>query len=421
MTEQYQIFYPGEYMDWEKDLVEERMKIASGEIAPPPSPFAGKEPQPITEEEIIAYNKLWNPYDPLYNDPEYARAHGHKSVPAYPGFRAMFPMGIPGFPKNIAERFYYTNDGTDVRYFRNIYAGDILIPGKAELSFIDKTAPGSEVRIWYMGGAGDTLDQNGEKVFHAEGNVRDCYRKIINDAPKPTFSEHMATWTEYFPPAHVTTDEDYERIRSIWEQEKMMGDDTPFWEDIDVGFELPPTCTDGPVTYMHMMYWHYMGNMSIYTREELFDPQMRATTFRDRFGQFLDETALHYSGRNIPGFRGVWYNDTGAKLIARTLTNFVGTKGRVSRFSWRFFPFFKELRTGPLCADEFNKVPGMEGRDCDRHGSEGDTCIGRAVVTGKYVNDQGEHCCEVMLWGEDLEGNIVQGCPSEIVLPSRNG
>lgn len=415
----YQIFNPGTYLDWEKGLVDERVKIAAGEIKMPPPPFMIREPAPLTEEEIIAYNKLWNPYDPLYNDPDYARAHGHKSVPAYPGFNAMAPMGVPGFPKNIASEFYYTNDGTDIYYKRNIYAGDMMVPGKSKIEFKDLTPGNSDIRIWYMGGEGPTLDADGKEIFYAIGNTRDCYRKIVDGSREPTFTEHMSSWTEYFPPAHVTTDEDYERIRSIWAQEKIMGDDTPCWEDIDVGYELPPTCSDGPVTYMHMMYWHNMGGMSIYTREELFDPQVRATTFRDRFGQYLDETALHYAGRNIPGFRGVWYNDTGARLAARTLTNFVGNKGRVSRFSWRFFPFFKELRTGPLCADEFNKVPGMEGRDCDRHGSEGDVCIGRAVVIGKSINDAGEHCCQVMLWGEDLEGNIVQGCPSEIVLPSK--
>jgi len=417
MSGKYQIFYPGEYLDFEKSCVEERMKIASGEITPPPPPFK-MEPRPISEEEILAYNRKWNPYDPLYNAPEYARAHGHKSVPAYPGFMAMAPMGIPGFPKDIADLFYYTNDGTDIRYYRNIYAGDVLIPANEKLEFKDLTAPGSDLRMWYIGGEADCVDQNGELVWHVKGNVRDAYRKIIDGSPAPSFREHMASWTEYFPPAHYTTDEDYEYIKSIWDQEVINGDNTPCWEDVPIGFELPKTCSDGPVTYMHMIYWHDIGNLSIFTREELMDPKVRATTFRDRFGAFLDETALHYAGRNIPGFRAVWYNDTGAKLIARTLTNFVGTKGRISRFSWRFCPFFKEMRI-PLCADMFNKVPGMEGRDCDRHGSEGDTCIGRAVITDKYINERGEHCCEVMLWGEDLEGNIVQACPSEIVLPSK--
>ena len=70
--------------------------------------------------------------------------------------------------------------------------------------------------------------------------------------------------------------------------------------------------------------------------------------------------------------------------------------------------------------EDGQEVPGMEGRYCDRHGSQGDTVIGRAVVTDKYINDKGEGCLEVMLWAEDLEGNIIQGCPSEIVLPRRD-
>lgn len=419
----YQIFTPGEYLDFEREHVDFRMDIFNGKakMQPPPGMMGFPPPRAYTQEQILEYNRKWNPYDPLYNDPDYARAHGHKDVPAYPGFEAMAPiMTVPAFPKQMASRFYYTNDGTDIRYSRNVYAGDLLRQDVTAKYFRDITKPESDIRAWFMGGEADSFDQSGELVYRITGNVREMYRKIIDGSPEPSFSEHMSSWTEYFPPAHVTTDEDYERMKEIWGAEVINGENTPFWEDIDIGFELPKTCSDGPVTYMHMMYWHNIGGMSIYSREELLDPAVRAATFCDRFGGYLDETALHYSGRNIPGFRGVWYNDTGAKIIARTLTNFVGTKGRVSRFSWRFFPFFTELNTGPLCADEFNKVPGMEGRDCDRHGSEGDTVIGRAVVTGKYINDKGEHCLETMLWGEDLDGNIVQGCPSEIVLPSKN-
>lgn len=416
-----QIFNPGEYYDWEKEEVEFRLNIASGKVPPPPPPpfFLGQQ-APIAEEEILEFNKLWNPYDPLYNDPQYAREHGHPSVPAYPGFKIMANGTIPGFPKNMGSAFYYTNDGVSATFYRNIYAGDVLKSGETKNDFRDGTKPGSDVRTWHMGGEATTFDQNGEPLFYAYGNTRDCYKKFT-DGTRLTFTENMSEWTTYFPEAHVTTDEDWNTIRGIWAQEVVNGDNTPCWEDVEVGFELPKTCSDGPVTYMHMMAWHNMGSMSIFTREELSDPdKMDASFFKDRFGQYLDETSLHYAGRNIPGFRGVWYNHTGALIIARTVTNWIGNYGRVSKFCWRFFPFFKELRTGPIAADMFNKVPGMEGRDCDRHGAEGDTCIGRAVVTGKYINDKGEHCIEIACWGEDLEGNIVQACPMEAVLPSKN-
>ena len=431
----YEQFQPGKYLPFEQKGVELRQAIFEGRAQPPAPPGMPPmdpndpdslppflRPRTYTEEEVLKYNHTWNPYDPLYNDPEFARFHGFPTVPAYPGFEAMAPiMGIPQFPKNMADGFYYTNDGTDIRYYKTIFPGDKLHGENSVKYFEDRTVPGSEVRTWFMGGEEDKVCEDGTPAYHIIGNVRECYRKYREDyRGEPfDFSRNMASWTGYFPAAHITTDEDYERMKTIWDREVMNHDKTPYWEDVPVGFELPPTCSDGPVTYMHMMYWHQIGDLSIYSREELMDPKVRAVTFRDQWGEYLDETALHFAGRNIPGARGVFYNDTAARLIVRVLTNFVGTKGRVSRFSWRFYPFFEELRQGPLCAAEFNKVPGMEGRDCDRHGAQGDTVIGRAVVTGKYVSERGEHCCEVMLWGEDLEGHIIQGCPSEIVLPSR--
>lgn len=417
-----QKFYPGEYLDWEKDLVAERLDIAEGRAAPPPPPpFLLMPPKPLEEAEIIEFNRRWNRYDPLYFDPEYARAHGHPSCPAMPGFQAMFPlMYIPQFPKNIASKFYYTMDRNDIVYERNVYAGDVLGHGKETGFMHDLTIPGADARVWEMGGTGETVDAEGKTIFTTTGNVLEAYSKFTDGTPPMPFSENMAEWVEYFPEAHVTTDEDYERMREMWSQEKIMGDDTPYWEDVKEGDFLPITCSDGPITYMHMMYWHPIGDLSIYTREELFDPRVRATTYRDRYGAFLDETALHFSGRNIPGMRGVSYNDTIARIIARTLTNFVGTKGRVSRFGWGLFPFFKELRVRPIDEDMFMIVPGYEGRACERHGAEGDTVIGKACIIGKGINDKGEHYCDVALWAETLDGEIIQTCPSQIILPSKN-
>lgn len=157
-----------------------------------------------------------------------------------------------------------------------------------------------------------------------------------------------------------------------------------------MGQEIAPTCTDGPVTYMHMNYWHQLGDMSLFTREELSDPEFMKNYYRDPYGAYLDETAVHFGNRNIPGARTYWFNDTAAKLVCRTLTNFVGNKGRVSRFSWKMFPFYRELQGEHLGAEMFERVSFMRGRYADRHGSEGDTCIGRAVIIGKHINERGD-------------------------------
>lgn len=371
---------------------------------------------------ILAYNRRWDKYNPLYNDPEYARAHGHPSVPAYPLLMTGAGADCDPFPKGFGDAFYYTNDGSDVRYARNLYAGDVLEtrkrPGIKD-DFLDITAPGSPTRKFRMGGWRDRYDQKGELVFQCYGSVTEAYQKYQDGGVEFSFSEDVEEWVRYQAPAHYTDDEEYKRIQGIWAREVVTGGDTPFWEEVAVGDEIPPVCTDGPVTYMHMQYWYDIGDLSIFTREELSDPEFLKSYHRDRFGAYLDEVAVHFGNRNIPAGRTYWFNDTAAKLACRCLTNFVGNRGRVSRISWKMFPFYKELRGENLGAEMFERVPFMRGRYADRHGSEGDTCIGRAVILGKHINERGEHCCEMACWGETLDGNIIIACPSEIVLPSR--
>ena len=412
-------FTPGEYYDWEQPYVQDRLDIAAGRKQPemPKLPagmnlFAG--PKPFTEAEILEYNRKWNPYDPLYNDPDYARKHGFPSVPAMSGFAQPRGGMMMGFPKNIADKFYYTHDGGSFEIRDRIFAGDLLTPGKTTIDFRDITVPGSRVRAWYMGGTGESL-RDGKVVLTGGMSTRDCYSKFSDDTPTPSFSENMSEWYDYFPAAHYTTDEEWAYIRELWQKEEIRGAEPLYWEDVSVGYEAPRTCT-GPITYMNMIYW-YGG--SALSREQLMNPGNLETMYRDHYGNYLFETSIHLGNRNHPKGRMVWYNDTGAKAIYRTITNFIGDRGRVSKFSWRFFPFFRELQGPTDAAEMFNKVPGMEGRDCERHGSEGDTCIGRAVVTDKYVNDRGEHCIEIALWAETLDGEIVQACASEAVLPSR--
>lgn len=431
MERQKAIFYPGEYHDFEKEMIEKIEGQKNGTVKPegmalPPGlKFGMFAPKPVTEEEILAYNRKWNPYDPLYNDPEYARAHGHPSVPAYPGFGDIMG-GDTGKPapyvnfRTMFDSFCYTNDGCSYEYARNIYAGDLFTGCGGENTFTDVTEPGSYTRIWQKYNMALGKDQNGEVVLKKEGFIREGYMKFTDGGPGLTITESLNRWVETLPPAHYTTDEEWDYIRQLWSEEVINGDNTPYWEDVAIGQELPKTCSDGPVNAMTMQALQSMGPMSAYGREVLSNKEFLKSQYRDVNGSYFNDTYLHYHTRNIPGARCLWYNDTGARLVARVLTNFVGTKGRVSKFSWVLCPFTKEMETTDLCRSMFNKIPGMEGRYVNRHGSDGDLCIGRAIITDKYINDKGEHCCEVALWAEDLEGNVVQGCPSEIVLPSKN-
>jgi hypothetical protein len=149
--------------------------------------------------------------------------------------------------------------------------------------------------------------------------------------------------------------------------------------------------------------------------------------FRDRFGQYLVGAVIHYSGRNIPGARMIFFNDTAAKLITRMVTNYIGDAGFVTRIGWIFTrnpeaePSQEEFQFPKFDVEYLNKVPYMKGKACTIHPAEGDTVIAKGYVTDKYINDQGEHIIDLVCWGETLDRRIVEVVPAAAKLPSKGG
>lgn len=417
-----QIFHRGEFYEWEKPQIIERMAFAENFQPHRPDP-AGEPYVVLDEHDILEFNKRWNPYDRLYNDPAYAKSQGLPGVPVMPGYihRKLEPVdgSLPHFQRDIGSSFYYTALGGDQYYYRRVCSGQKLVKYQIAPALEELTREGSDVRVWEFRTANQSYDETGAVVDKSIYTTREAYMKYLDGRPAQNYNENMSEWKEYFPAPHYTTDEDYQRIRELWAQEKIRGEETLYWEDVQIGTEIPKTCSDGPVTYMHIVAWEPIPPEYLFTREELSDPAYLRFVYRDHNGAYLDETAKHFGGENVPGARAVFYNTDAAFMIARTVTNYIGNQGRISRFGWLLYPFFRQLRLEKLGAEMFNRVPGMEGRYCERHGAEGDTVIGRAVVIGKYVNDRGEHVVEFALWAETLDGEIIQACPTEAVLPSR--
>jgi hypothetical protein len=421
MADKYQTMQPGEYFDWEQPEVDQHLAQFEEYKKNPGGHFMDEIT--LTEQMIVDHNKRWNMLDPLYTDTEYARAHGHPGCPALPCLVGMGGHGAApcaNFPHDMGDRFYYTAIGGDIRYDKPLYAGDkVKNYAGVEGELRDGTIPGDRVRKWFMTSHSVGKDDDGNRVCDGKYYMVDAYSKIIDGSTPPSQSEQLSEWTTYCPPAHYTTDEDYARIRELWSQEVLRGEKTLYWEDVEVGTTLPGTCSDGPLTYMHMVAMNPAPIEFMFTREELSDPKYTAELYRDQYGQYLDQTALHYGGRNIPGSRAMFYNHNAALLLTRVVTNFIGNDGYLSRLQWELFPFSRELQTETVGAATLNKVPYMKGRFSNRHGGEGDTVIGHGYVTGKRVDDAGRHVVEFAVWGETLDGDIIQVCEIEAVLPSK--
>lgn len=421
--DKYQIFEPGKYLDWEKPIVEERLALAQGT---PSKERTGPTP-PVSEFELLRYNKMWDPYNSLFNNKEYARKAGYPDVPALPLFRhpseAIYRIAIPllsgiGYTWSEPDVFYFAHGPNDVEMFAPIYPSDTFTTETEKLMFEDITTPGSTLRHFRNGCIMKLYNQRDELVVRHTLWRREAYRKIIDGSPAPSYHELIAQQRPHSP-AHYTTDEEWNYIQELWGKEVIRGQDTLYWEDVNVGDEPPLICS-GPVTYMDMALWH--SDMLLQM------PPIRVmlqggntNLFRDRFGQYLSGVSQMYGGRNMPGERALMYNSTAAMLVRRMLTNYVGDAGFVTRIGWVFHQTFEEMRYPREGGEYLDQVPYMKGKACTVHPSEGDTVIGKGYVTNKYVNDRGEHIIDLVCWAETLDKRIVQAMPAAARLPSREG
>ncbi len=417
-----QTFKPGQYFDWEKKIIEEKFAIAKKGpqeegTGPGGGGFPGGGGGTVTEQDILSFNSKWDPYNPLFNNKEYAQKAGYPNIPAWPNFRS--PSGGANSLKmdyEVGDIFMFAH-GPDLReFYTPIYAGDYFTSEHEAISFEETTVSGSDLRTYKISETDRMYNQKGELVVRKKTYYRNGYKKIIDGSPAPTITEQFAYSTHDLPPGHYTTDEEYEYIKQLWENEYIRGSQKLYWEDVNIGDEPAWTCS-GPVTYMDMIGWHGAPNN---IRNQIMKGDTR-TMFRDRFGQYLMGFAGMFGGRNIVGSRAVFYNHTGAMLITRMLTNYIGDAGFVTKIGWEFFQGQKEMRYPREGGEWLDKVPYMKGKECTVHGSESDTVIAKGYVTDKYKNEKGEGIIELVCWGETLTDDIITVTPAAARLPLKKG
>ena len=96
----------------------------------------GKESEPSVREvdrtQIRLFARSVGHTDPIYYDVEAAKAVGYRDLPAPPGYLGT-PVFQPGQPARAAQEFQPAipmnrrlNGGTEIEYFGDIVAGDVL-------------------------------------------------------------------------------------------------------------------------------------------------------------------------------------------------------------------------------------------------------------------------------------------------------
>ena len=414
--QKFQTFYPNVYSPAEQEALDGLRKSIeeAGGVG-----FMANRTLVAKEEKMLDYARLWNPYDPLYNDPEYAAKTRWGKLPALPC--CIFGETISGFPMmddiadDMGNVFYYANDGGDIELYRQVYAGDVLTVKSGAQIITDVTpAKGSILRQFDLYGEGEMRDQNGELVGFGKGYSRNAMHRIV-EGYVPTELEQTFEWLDTIPPVHVTTEEEWDTIRALWKGERIRGADTLYWEDVAVGESVTPVCS-GPIADIDMIRLH--GDMvhSMPSTRELMESGEELMV--DAYGQRLNFMARHYSYCRIPGARAIFYNFTARNFVLRMVSNWMGDDGFICGFKWRFQNLFECMSQNKPGLDILNKVPSMKGRYVNRHGMEGDTAICKGEVTAKYEKE-GRALVDLSCWAETLDGDVIQVVEATVELPRR--
>lgn len=427
----YKKQYPGVYTEREQQLLDEARQKLHDQVGQG-SPFGGGD---ANETLMKLYANSWDPWNPLFNDEEYAKNTKYGGIIAIPCWKepgAMFPTLPMDFGDRMTDR---ANLGGAFEMFAPIRPGDTLTAKVGLGRIIDVTPEeGADAHTFYLEGQGELYNQNGELVMRGKTRGRNGFSNYADDykGEKVFGFNHGGPGGPGGAPggapggkggpggppgamggeSYTYTDDDWNKIMEMWKAEKIRGADTLYWEDVSVGDQPQQICT-GPITEMDLIRFHcfqLLGGKPF--RDSILDPDMRKRLepFKNKYGVYYEDYAMHYCGLGTGG-NPMFYNTTSRNLMIRMVTNWMGDDGWLRSIDWHF--------SSNEADSFFDKVPHMKGKAATNHGACGECMVCSGYVTDKYVNENGEHMVDMTCWAETWDKKLTQVVGVSVVLPSR--
>jgi acyl dehydratase len=192
----------------------------------------------VTEDAIRHFAQGTDDDNPLWLDPAYAARTPHGKIVAPPAFifANRYPMlhGAPQ-PAPLASLI----GGLEVEWFAQVYAGDTLHSEPRQKDFFEKrNAQGR--RLNFVISEVTYRNQHDTVVAKATGTMIMATQiglQTMMDHAIPHYTEH-----------------DLRDLEATWRREYRRGTDTLYFEDVEVGAELPPIVR-GPLTIGDMVAW----------------------------------------------------------------------------------------------------------------------------------------------------------------------
>ena len=274
----------------------------------------------VTEDAIRHFAQGTDDDNPLWLDPQYTARTTHGKIVAPPAFifANRYPM-LHGAPQQAPLASLI--GGLEVEWFAQVYAGDTLRSEPRQKNFFEKrNAQGR--RLNFVISEVTYVNQHDTVVAKASGTMI-----MATQIGLQTMMKHDIP--------HYSHD-DLRDLEATWRREYRRGADTLYFEDVEVGAELPPIVR-GPLTIGDMVAWSaaigpsYKAGRWGYLEltntmhTAMFNP---VTGFPAKYSQQHEDVHMA-SGRGMPApfdngvMRFAW--------VAPLVTNWMGDDGFLQR------------------------------------------------------------------------------------------
>jgi acyl dehydratase len=349
--------------------------------------FSGRE---ATAESIKVEAFSADPWNPLWRDDEYARNTRWAGIIALPMYQYRFGVDMFGMRASPEVGFHYqAYVGEDWKFFKPVRPGDTFRvwrrrPQIKDVTRLDGKGPR---KFSILAHDFDHINQKDELVSTLKLYLEAAF---YEGGPKPW------SMNEY-----AYTPEEIEYVDSIIVQEEIRGADIRYWEDVNLGDQPSPVVL-GPTSILTVAVESGASGFGFGSSNI---PPRRPTMSKEPgpgpspyitdpvTGLLYPNAGRHLSDRSAQAEgdpRAFLYGALSRKTMTRLATNWMGDDGFIRQYKWR------HVARNPI----------------------GDTLIGRGKVTNKRV-ENGEYLVDLLVWLENLRGNITEMSTVVVSLVSR--
>jgi acyl dehydratase len=324
--------------------------------------------------------------NPLYRDEDYAAKTKYGRVVAHPSwlysvFATFVQQGLPGV--------HAFHSGNDWEFYKPILMGDKIQPKAKFTGFDEKTSKFAGKMIMEYQEA-TYYNQRDELIAKAKSWLVRAERKAARGTGKYSSIELPHPWTE----------EELEKVEDEVLAEDIRGDKIRYWEDVNIGDELPPL-VKGPLGLSDEFAFMAAGLAGSGGMPPANGAALRMYRahpnwgFRDQNTYALEPIAGVHWNYEAAKFAGLPYPyDVGIQRnswVLQFLTDYIGDEGWIKscHAEYRFFFYFS------------------------------DVIWFRGKITDKYKDDQGEYCLDLEITAFNQRGENTTPGNATIILPSK--